>query len=145
VTETSEITLEKARAALDLEIGANDSGASTVRGYLTALLTELWREEEGFSGGRPFGNSGWQYDIYKPLVAAGLVTGALDEDGYPDSVNDREADALVLAAIAELGAQPARVSPDLSCKQCGAGGPYAESARDALDAQTLHDSPGADL
>lgn len=103
MNETSEITPEKARAVLDLEIGDNDSGAPTVRGYLLALLAGLWRDEQGFSGKRPFGNSGWQYDIYTPMVAAGLVAGTLDQDGYLDTVNTRDADALVLAAITELG------------------------------------------
>jgi hypothetical protein len=106
----SDVTSEKARAVLDLDIGDNDSGAPTVRGYLLALLAELWREEQGFSGKRPFGNSGWQYDIYKPMVAAGLATGTLDADGYLDTVNTREADALILAAIAELGAEAGAMS-----------------------------------
>jgi hypothetical protein len=45
------------RQLLDLPLPENDSGASTVRGYLLALLTELFREVDGFSGKRPFGNS----------------------------------------------------------------------------------------
>lgn len=67
---------------LDLELPENDSGEGTVGGYLLALLTELWREEEGFSGKRPFGNSGWQYDLYIPMIRAGAIDGiSLDEDG----------------------------------------------------------------
>ena len=88
---------------LDLPLPENDSGASTVRGYLIALLTELWREEECFSGKRPFGNSSWQYDVYVPLIKAGIVDGALDEDGYIDRCDDAAADQLVLGAIAALG------------------------------------------
>lgn len=88
---------------LDLALPENDSGASTVRGYLVALLAELWREEEGFSGKRPFGNSSWQYDIYVPMVTAGMISGRLDEHGYAEELDDRAADALILAAIKALG------------------------------------------
>ena len=88
---------------LDLALPENDSGASTVRGYLVALLAELWREEEGFSGKRPFGNSSWQYDIYVPMVTAGMISGQLDEHGYAEELDDRAADALILAAIKALG------------------------------------------
>jgi hypothetical protein len=94
-------------AVLSLPLGPNDSGASTVRGYLIALLTEVWNEEEGFSGKRPFGNSGWQYELYVPLGRAGMIDGlTLDEDGYVDQFprSSRDAaDALILAAIKALG------------------------------------------
>lgn len=93
---------------LDLPLPENDSGASTVRGYLVALLAELWREEECFSGKRPFGNSSWQYDIYVPMISAGIVEGRLDEDGYAEHVDVPAADELILAAIQSLtGAEPA--------------------------------------
>lgn len=88
---------------LDLPLPDNDSGASTVRGYLMALLATLWREGEEFSGKRPFGNSGWQYDIYPAMIQAGFIEGRLDEDGYVESADDRAANELVLAAIAALG------------------------------------------
>lgn len=93
-----------ARRVLDLPMDANDSGAATVRGYLTALLAELWREGEGFSGKRPFGNSDWEYDLYLPLVKAGLVPGRLDEDDCIEYVDSRAADQLIAAAIKVLGA-----------------------------------------
>lgn len=89
---------------LALPMRDNDSGADTVRGYLIALLTELWWEEESFSGERPFGNSGWQYDLYLPLVVAGAVAGKLDEFGYIDSVDEDAASALIESAIRALGA-----------------------------------------
>lgn len=94
---------------LGLPLPANDSGATTVRGYLLELLTGVWREEEGFSGKRPFGNSSWQYDIYIPMIAAGAVDGAtLDEDGIAGPWNEwrdsgrPKADELILAAIKVL-------------------------------------------
>lgn len=88
---------------LALELPPNDSGATTVRGYLVELLAELWRTEDLFSGKRPFGNSGWQYDLYTPMVKAGLTPGHLDIDGYVEDMDTAEADALITAAIYSLG------------------------------------------
>lgn len=91
---------------LSLPLPGNNAGAGTVRGYLVALLIKLWREEAFFSGKRPFGSSGWQCDLYGPMVRAGIVPGSFDEDGCLDefdSAAEREADELILAAIAALG------------------------------------------
>ncbi len=106
---TTAVSRDTARRVLDLPLPANDSGADTVRGYLTALLAELWEQEQSFNGKRPFGNSSWQYDIYLPLARAGLVTGTVtgdDEDGYElgGDFDHRAADRLMQAAIAEVGA-----------------------------------------
>jgi hypothetical protein len=80
----------------------NDAHAGTVRDYLIELLAELWREEAQFSSKAPFGNSGWQYDIYAPMISAGLAAGSLDEDGYVEDCDTREADGLIIAAIRSL-------------------------------------------
>lgn len=90
-------------SVLDLEMQENDAGAKTIRGYLIALLTELWREQEGFGGKRPFGNSGWSFELYKPLIANGLVDGAFDEDGYIETLDEKQADFLIASAILALG------------------------------------------
>ncbi len=92
-----------AKTLLDLPLRDNDAGAKTVRDYLLALLRELWVEEAGFSGKRPFGNSGWQYDIYVPMMEAGLIDGRLDEYGYVVEMDTEKADALLVSAIGELG------------------------------------------
>lgn len=55
VTDTGEIDGAK---ILEIEMGENDADASTIKSYLLSLLTELWSKGEGFSGKRPFGNSG---------------------------------------------------------------------------------------
>jgi hypothetical protein len=89
---------------LDLELPANDSGA----GYLIELLRVLWREEEGFSGKRPFGNSGWVYEVYGPLVKAGWVEGEIDDEGYVAACDTRAADALMDEAIHALGQEQTR-------------------------------------
>lgn len=66
----------KLDSALSLALPKNDAGAETVRGYLYALLATAWDEEEGFSGKRPFGNSGWKREIVGPLVKARYTTPA---------------------------------------------------------------------
>lgn len=81
----------------------NDAGAATIREYLVALLSVVWRERDGFSGKRPFGNSGWEYEIYDALHEAGHVVGVVDEDGYLDEVDTRTADRLIADAIRDLG------------------------------------------
>lgn len=52
---------------LRLPMQPNDSGAITIGGYLQALLARLWTDGEGFSGKRPFGNSGWEDDLLEAL------------------------------------------------------------------------------
>lgn len=93
---------------LDLPLDDNDSGANTIRGYLIALTSEVWQHGEGFSGKRPFGNSGWEWDLYPPLITNGLVNGKLHEDGYIEDVDDDAAHALIAEAIKALAetAQP---------------------------------------
>jgi len=71
----------------------------TIKEYLYELLTMLWEQGEGFSGKRPFGNSGWEHDIYQPLVANGVVEGTLDENGYIEDMNTMAADKLVFELI----------------------------------------------
>lgn len=65
---------------LNLTIPANDSGASTVGGYLAQLLKRVWLEDEGFSGKRPFGNSGWTSDLLDPLLHSQFVE--TEDDAY---------------------------------------------------------------
>ncbi|MFI7073495.1 hypothetical protein [Micromonospora sediminicola] len=99
---TDTTTPETARQVLDLPMPTNDADAPTVRAYLIELLAKVWEEGECFNGKRPFGNSGWDYDLYPPLITAGLVAGKLDEDGWIEEVDDRAASRLVAAAIREL-------------------------------------------
>lgn len=80
----------------------NDAGVNNVRGYLVALLEELWKQRECFGGKRPFGNSGWQYEVYGALAKQGYITATFDEDGYMDDCDERAGDRLVAAAIKSL-------------------------------------------
>jgi hypothetical protein len=87
---------------LNLPLDDNDANAKTIKEYLKALLRELWNEQEGFTGKRPFGNSGWDHDLIRPLIKHGLVEGQLDGEGYVYNCNQDQANRLILAAIQAL-------------------------------------------
>jgi hypothetical protein len=91
--EASEPTPVQRLLALKVR-ASNDAGATDVRDYLRRLLAKVWVEEED-DPKRPFGNSGWQADVYAPMIAARLVQG---RGPYPESLSE-EADKLVCAAI----------------------------------------------
>lgn len=86
---------------LDVPIYEPDSGAISLRNYLKTLLKTLWDEADGFSGKRPFGNSGWQWSLAKAMVEAGIPVGTLDADGYLEDV-DPGFDVLILDCIESL-------------------------------------------
>lgn len=90
---------------------ANGAGAATIGGYLIELLRTLWNEQEGFSGKRPFGESGWDDDIIKPLIVAGLLDGQLDEDGDVEDYVSAGLARLMSAAFAELSRTPEPLLP----------------------------------
>lgn len=85
----------------------NDARADTIRGYLKALLLTVWQEGEGFSGKRPFGNSGWEDEIYETLVSHEFVEGTVDDDGNMLTVDEERANILVSELIDHLFAGPA--------------------------------------
>lgn len=89
-------------AVLEMPMPPNDAEAPTVGAFLIALLEKLWDEGEAFSGKRPFGNSGWEYDLR--LAVSGIVEFD-DESGEPLGQMADDADARVFAAIEMLGAR----------------------------------------
>jgi hypothetical protein len=80
----------------------NDANAKDIRGYLKALLTRLWQEEEGFSGKRPLGNSGWQNEVVLPLYNAEMIKGKVDSEGCVYDYDQTVVDGLMLKAIKAL-------------------------------------------
>lgn len=58
---------------LDIKMQPNDAGAETVKDYFKALLTQIWEQGESFSGKRPFGNGGWQWELLDALTSAGVA------------------------------------------------------------------------
>lgn len=88
------------QAILDHHFFCDDLDRSlTIREYLQELLLTLWEEKEGFSGKRPFGNSGWEADLERELIILGEVDGRLDDSGYIDSVDTDAAYAAVVRLI----------------------------------------------
>lgn len=90
---------------LNVPMEDNDADAATIGEYLSRLLLKVWQQREGFSGKRPFGNSGWDWDLYAALGKAGLVEMTFDEFGYIDDIDAaeaRKADDLILSAIEDL-------------------------------------------
>jgi hypothetical protein len=87
---------------LDTPMQENDADAATIREYLYLLLRDVWIQEQGFNGKRPFGNSCWQSEVYEALGKANYIALTLDDDGYVDEVDDDAGDALIHSAIASL-------------------------------------------
>lgn len=90
---------------LAIPMGRNDADAATVRDYFKKLLWQIWEDGESFSGKRPFGNSGWEYDLYGPLIKAGAVKGVIEVDGEDEniaSVDEIGAGKVIRAAIGAL-------------------------------------------
>ena len=81
-------------------VNSDAGGTMTIRKYLNVLLSNVWEYGEGFNGKRPFGNSGWEWELYTALVSAGLVDGSIDDDGYLDEFEDEaKANKLIFKAI----------------------------------------------
>jgi len=91
------VTAPLDKSVLDIQITGDFNG--TLRDFFKELALRVWDEGEAFSGKRPFGNSGWQVDVYAALIKSGVVPGVLDEDGYVDDCDDREIDRLVCELV----------------------------------------------
>jgi hypothetical protein len=79
---------------LDYMVVDSDIGDVTIRDYLRTLLLTLWHEKEGFDGKRPFGNSGWDRELYRALVVNGAIRGE-EDDGYLEWVDKEAAHELI--------------------------------------------------
>lgn len=77
----------------------NEAESATVGEYLQKLLLTLWRETSEFSGKRPWGNSGWENDLYYPLIKAGYIDGHIDDEGYLEECDEVGGDILITTAI----------------------------------------------
>jgi hypothetical protein len=96
------VNTEGIAGALDVRIEQSDAGDNiTVRDYLRILLETLWDKGESFGGKRPFGNSNWEYELYRPLVDAGYIKGQIGARGVVTEVDDEsDAHAFVARLIA---------------------------------------------
>jgi len=71
----------------------------TIKEYFITLLEGLWIEKETYNGKRPFGNSDWEYEIYRVLVKNNLIPGKLHDDGGIEEFDRKIADIFVLNNI----------------------------------------------
>lgn len=90
---------EVSATALDVRFDSDAGDNLSVREYLRTLLIHLWDQGESFSGKRPFGNSGWEQDLYAPLVKAGFIAGVVDEDGFAELDDEQGAHRYVRGLI----------------------------------------------
>lgn len=85
---------------LDLPVKRHDLGATlSMRGFFERLFIKLWEEAEGFNSKRPYGNSGWKYDVYATLIKHGVIEGELDEDGCVKQLDEEMASNYVVNEI----------------------------------------------
>lgn len=74
----------------------------SLREYLRLMLSELWQRHSDFDGKRPYGFSGWKFDVYKAMILGGFLEGTLDADGFVQTLSkeDREqADIMIWEEI----------------------------------------------
>jgi hypothetical protein len=79
-----------------------DLGECTIRSYLVNLGWSVWVEGEGFSGKRPFGNSGWKWDVYAALADGDFISYETDEDGYMYKCDEPHGNAIINACFEAL-------------------------------------------
>lgn len=90
---------------LDIEMQENDAKVKTVKEYLKKLLLGVWIKEDAFNSKRPFGNSGWKYEIYVALARAKVIAADMDKDGYIEDISlqeEEKANNLIAEAIKNL-------------------------------------------
>ena len=97
-------------AALDVRFDSDAGQGLSVRDYFWRLLRDVWIEQDMFSGKRPFGNSGWEYDLYGPLARAGFIEASVQGTEVrmtPEQVKQAQAYVVQLIGAALYGvAQP---------------------------------------
>lgn len=93
---------------LELKFESTDLGKEiSIKDFFKELLTTLFKEGECFSGKRPFGNSGWDYDLCVCLAKNGIINGRnqIDPD-YPEDedwdYDSAEEEKKILELIKEL-------------------------------------------
>ena len=88
---------------LDLPLPENNGPEEKdVRGFLKALLHRMIELGEGFSGKRPFGDSGWEGDLEWALIKGNVIDGTIDEDNYARNANEHQFVLAMTAAIEAL-------------------------------------------
>ncbi len=77
-----------------------DGKKVSIRFFLKELLKQVWLDDEGFNGKRPFGFSDWKDRIYQVLAAHDLVKADYNKkDAYYDKIDTKAADKIILKLI----------------------------------------------
>lgn len=87
---------------LDAHVEFDDVDVKSIRGYFKFLLSMLWDDSEAFSGKRPFGNGGWECDVYRALIQVKAIKGVLDVDDSIVEIDYKKANKLVFKLIESL-------------------------------------------
>ena len=96
--QNTEINEEFSRA-LEIRFDSDAGDNLTIREYLHELLSDLIDQRENFNSKRPYGNSDWIFDIYKPLIVHGFIPSSLNEDGYILEIDEVKARVYVLQLV----------------------------------------------
>lgn len=88
---------------LNITFESRDLGRTlTLREYFVELLRTLWREDDQFSGKRPFGNSGWQWDVYIGLGKHVPNLVIYDAEGEVEDYDEKECERMIRMALDTL-------------------------------------------
>lgn len=88
---------------LELKFESTDLGKEiSIKDFFKELLTTLFREGECFSGKRPFGNSGWDWDLKICLAKNGIIKGEYDSKYDDWDFDSQEAGKKIFELIKEL-------------------------------------------
>jgi hypothetical protein len=86
--------------ALDTKIFCDrDNSIMSIREYLYELFSDLFHQGEDFNSKRPWGNSGWQFDVYTALIREGILPGMLDSEGFLNNCDEDECKKFVIEMI----------------------------------------------
>lgn len=85
--------------------GFDERNCTTVRAYLGAIMLKVWDSGDGFDSKRPFGFSGWRYDILWALGEADLIESERDEGSELVTVDREAGNRLIRAAIRSIGTE----------------------------------------
>jgi hypothetical protein len=74
------LSKEKMEEILNYRFEARDIEVNlSIKDFLKTILKKVWKEEQCFDGKRPFGNSGWQQEIYDILIENKVVDEKAEE------------------------------------------------------------------
>lgn len=79
-----------------------DVEGRTLRAVLKDLLSMVLLQGEQFNGKRPWGDSGWEWDIYRAMVVNGFINGTVDEDGDIYDIDNTKGDELLMMCVDRL-------------------------------------------